>query len=502
LYIYYSSSSTDGQNELSNMPKLLLEYKGVPAILNHRFKKIDKTTFITVYTTGQNDYKREDFEDLEKAIDFNPQNATLKLVFVYLESKDNRTNYVIYQSINFSNNKLFISDVADLVHKGFRFTVDFGLEAFRLRKVKSSVTTEPVSSYEISYIRRKTITAETSKTYELLESYYEIFPRFKDIFLETLFMLDIMSANYIITNKEELEARFLQAKIKIEKNKKPEKDKTYFQEDDISEQSEEQIELSGLIGLNTIKLEIQELKSLALFRKKRIEFKLPVTPSTLHMVFTGNPGTGKTTVARLLGQIYYDIGLLASNKVVEVSRGDLVGQYVGHTAPKTLKVFESALGGILFIDEAYSLFKTGNDFGNEAVETLLKLMEDNREKIVVIIAGYPKQIEELLSSNPGLKSRFSKTLHFHDYSKEELIRIFQKMVDNYHNHLSPDAKHKIDCLINKYYQLGLFNSNARAIRNIFEETIKRQSFRLSQIEKTTQDEITCFIDKDIPDDLQ
>ncbi|WP_018617300.1 AAA family ATPase [Segetibacter koreensis] len=484
------------------MPKLLLEYKGVPAVLNHRFKKIDNITFITVYTTGQNDYNRKDFEDLEQAIDFNPERAILKLMFVYLKSVNNGINYVIYQSVNFANNKLFISDVSELLHKGFKFTVDFGLESFRLKKIKLSVAATKTGGYEISYVRRKTIKTDIGKTYELLDSFYETFPRFEDIFLETLFMLDIMSTNYLVANKEELEAYFLQGKISIGKNRKVSIAKTNSQLADINEQSEQQIELSNLIGLNTIKLEIQELKSLAQFRKKRIEFKLPVTPSTLHLVFTGNPGTGKTTVARLLGQIYYDIGLLSSNKVVEVSRADLVGQYVGHTAPKTQRVFESALGGILFIDEAYSLFKTGSDFGNEAVETLLKLMEDNREKIVVIIAGYPKQIDELLSSNPGLKSRFSKTLHFPDYSKEELSQIFQKMSADYHNRLSKGAKHKIEFLIDKYYESGLFNSNARSVRNIFEETIKRQSFRVSQIENLTQDEITCFIDKDIPDKLQ
>jgi adenylate kinase family enzyme len=484
------------------MPKLLLEYKGLPAVLNHRFKKIDKTTFITVYTTGENDYKRKDFKELEAAIDFDPGNVTLKLTFVYLESEDEGTNYVIYQSITFINNKLILSDFVDLVHKGFRFTVDFGLESFSLKKIKTSVTTIAQPGYDISYVRRKKSKAGTGKTYELLESYYELFPRFEDIFLETLFMLDVMARNFVVASKAELEAYFLQAKLKTEKqNKKPGKDKPGTEENQTSKQSDEQIELSNLIGLDKIKLEIEELKALAQFRKKRIGLGLPVTPSTLHMVFTGNPGTGKTTVARLLGQIYYDIGLLASNKVVEVSRGDLVGQYVGHTAPKTQKVFESALGGILFIDEAYSLFKTGNDFGNEAVETLLKLMEDNREKIVVIIAGYPREIEELLLSNPGLKSRFSKSLHFDDYSKTELTQIFHKMVADYRNKLSDGAKYKIGYLVDRYYEPGLFTSNARAVRNIFEETIKRQSNRLSKVENPTQDEITGFIDKDIPDEL-
>ncbi|GEO08286.1 hypothetical protein [Segetibacter aerophilus] len=199
------------------MPKLLLEYKGVPAVLSHRFKKIDKITFITVYTTSENDYKRKDFEELELAIDFEPEDYTLKLVFVYLQSEDEETNYVVYQSVAFINNKLVLNDVVSLIHKGFRFTVNFGLESFTLKKIKSYLTTTTKQSYDISYVRRKTSKAGTSKTFELLDSYYELFPRFEDIFLEALFMLDIMTSNFIVATKDELEAYFLQAKLKIKK---------------------------------------------------------------------------------------------------------------------------------------------------------------------------------------------------------------------------------------------------------------------------------------------
>lgn len=157
--------------------------------------------------------------------------------------------------------------------------------------------------------------------------------------------------------------------------------------------------------------------------------------------------------------------------------------------------------GILFIDEAYSLFKSGNDFGSEAVETLLKLMEDNREKLVVIIAGYPKEMEELLLSNPGLKSRFSKFLHFDDYNKEELFQIFTKMVSEYQNKLSEGAKYKMEFLIDNHFESGTFNANARAIRNIFEESTKKQSLRLSKIENPTQEEMITFVDTDLPNTL-
>ena len=483
------------------MPKLLLEYKGVPAVLNHRLSNIDKTTFITVYTSGNHDYHRKDFDNLESALDFKPEDATLKLTFIYLQSEKEGIKYGLYQWINFVNNKLYVENTINLIHKEFHFIVDFGLAEFRLKKGILNQNAGTKIIYDINYLRRKSNKGGPNKTFDLVDSYYELFPRFEDIFLEALFMLEVMSTNFNVTAKEELEAYFLQAKRAFEKSKISLTVLPYNNEVIYSDRSDEQVELSNLIGLETIKLEIEELKALAQLRKKRIEFRLPVTPTTLHLVFTGNPGTGKTTVARLLGQIYYDIGLMASNKVVEVSRGDLVGQYVGHTAPKTQKVFESALGGILFIDEAYSLFKNTIDFGNEAVETLLKLMEDNRERIVVIIAGYPREMEELLLSNPGLRSRFAKTLHFTDYSKEELTRIFYKMVADYHNQLSEGAGKKIRNLIDRYYDKGYFISNARAVRNVFEETIKRQSARLSKVENPTQDEMTTFTEYDIPDRL-
>ncbi len=477
------------------MPKLLIEYKGIPVILNHSFEKIDKIIYITVYTNSDNVYIRKDFDNIEEALDFNPE-SSLKLTFIYINSpkQEDGNIYVEYKSIKFENNKLILSDKADCTINKKRFTIEFGFTSFTL-------WTLPKSFRPITYSRRKTIHTDDGDEFELLDSYYEIIPRFEDLFLETIFMLDIMSSNPGIRNKEELEAYLLQSKLKTEKEMKPLETKKGSEKGSEPSKSDEQIELENLIGLNKIKLEILELKTLAQFRKKRIEFDLPVTPSTLHMVFTGNPGTGKTTVARLLGKIYYDIGLLAENKVIEVSRGDLVGQYVGHTAPKTQKVFEDALGGILFIDEAYSLFKTGNDFGSEAVETLLKLMEDYRENIVVIIAGYPKEIEELLISNPGLKSRFSKHLHFDDYSKDELIQIFYKMVSDYNNILTDGAKYKIEYFIDNYYESGYFISNARAIRNIFEESIKKQSLRLSKIDNPSQDQMITFIDKDIPDSI-
>lgn len=483
------------------MPKLLIEYKGIPGIIEHPFEQVDEETYVVVFKDKESNYVRKNFNSVAEALDFNPE-AENKLVFIYLQSKkEDGLNYVIYKFIDFINNKFVVSRVIEKIIRGYKISISFDFDSFNIEKRKGVFTAVLLS---LTYARRRTIKKGATKEYELLDSFYELVPRYEDIFLESLFFLDIIKNNILVSDKSEMEAYFLQAKILIDKKKKPSKPKKNKEDDTDTEipKSDEKIKLDTLIGLQKIKLEIQELEALANFRKKRIELGLPVTPSTLHMVFSGNPGTGKTTVARLLGQIYCDIGILSENKVIEASRQDLVGEYIGHTAPKTQKLFEKALGGILFIDEAYSLFQAGKDFGKEAIETLLKLMEDNRENIVVIIAGYPKEMGELLSSNPGLKSRFSKFLNFEDYNKEELLQIYFNMVDNYGNTLTDGAKFKIEHLIDTYYDSGAFMANARSIRNIFEETSKRQSLRLSKIESPSQEEMTTFTDKDLPNIIE
>jgi len=475
------------------MPKLLLEYKGVPAIIDHNLTSVNETIFIVVYKSKNNVYHRKDFSIFDEALEFESDNGT-KLIFIYLTSMpdDNNLLFAFYRHVQFVNNKILISSSINRAVLGYYIDIKFGFETFEIRKRKYN---QNFATYDIKYSRRRTTKIDTKTEFELLDSYYELVPRYEDMFLETIFFYDIVTSNIAVNDKSEIEAYFLQAKIGIDENRRPPKPK----DKDVEDQppvSKELLTLEGLIGLEKIKLEIQELKALANFRQKRLDIGLPVTPTTLHMIFTGNPGTGKTTVARLLGRIYFDIGVLSEDKVIEASRQDLVGEYIGHTAPKTEKLFEKAIGGILFIDEAYSLFKSGNDFGKEAVETLLKLMEDNRERIVVIIAGYPKEMEDLLASNPGLKSRFSKFLHFEDYSKEELLQIFFKMVSDYQNSLSDGAKFKIEHLIETHYDSGAFNSNARAVRNLFEETTKRQSLRLSKMDNPSQEDMTTFIDKD------
>ncbi len=191
--------------------------------------------------------------------------------------------------------------------------------------------------------------------------------------------------------------------------------------------------LKSLIGLDAVKATVQELANIAQVYKLRAEKGMQRPPLTRHLVFTGNPGTGKTTVARILGEIYSQFGVLSKGHFVEVDRADLVAEYLGQTAPKTTKAVQSALGGILFIDEAYSLVPEGRSdvYGQEAINTLLKMMEDHREDLVVIVAGYQDEMARFIASNPGLKSRFGRKIHFEDYSASELVEIFKVICEKH-----------------------------------------------------------------------
>lgn len=258
--------------------------------------------------------------------------------------------------------------------------------------------------------------------------------------------------------------------------------------------------LNELIGLDGVKQELNGLVNLIKIRKLREERGMPQPSISLHMVFSGNPGTGKTTVARLMGGIYKALGMLDTGTLVEVDRSGLVGGYVGQTATKTLTVIDSAMNGVLFIDEAYSL-TCGNskgDFGMEAVNTLLKAMEDHREDLVVIAAGYTDLMDEFLSSNPGLRSRFHKTIVFEDYRPEELLQIFELNCRKSQLNLTPEAKaHILDFFTERCAAGHKDFANARDVRNFFEKAITNQATRLAQQTDITNEELSTLTLADV-----
>ena len=256
-------------------------------------------------------------------------------------------------------------------------------------------------------------------------------------------------------------------------------------------------ELDSYIGLGAVKEEVHNLINMVQVYKLRREHDLPTTDMSLHMVFTGNPGTGKTMMARMMARIYRSLGILSKGQLVEVDRSCLVAGYVGQTALKTQKVIEKAMGGVLFVDEAYALNgKTENDFGQEAIDTLLKAMEDHRDDLVVIVAGYTDLMDKFIHSNPGLESRFNRFLLFEDYSLDELMAIFKMRCGKGYT-LSPEAEPLVRDYIAEESADGDGFGNARGVRNIFEHILVAQNNRLAKMESVTREDLMTLLPEDV-----
>jgi energy-coupling factor transporter ATP-binding protein EcfA2 len=256
-------------------------------------------------------------------------------------------------------------------------------------------------------------------------------------------------------------------------------------------------ELDLLVGLADVKAEIRRLGSLLQVQQLRRDRGLPVIETSHHLVFTGNPGTGKTTVARLLAQIYRTVGVVSKGQLVETDRAHLVAGYVGQTAMKTATVLGSALGGMLLIDEAYSLARGGeNDFGREAIDTLVKFMEDHRDDLAVVAAGYPEPMQQLIDANPGLKSRFTRTIDFPDYADDELVRIFLGLCDRNRYSPSDDALAMVRQRIGSEPR-GPGFGNARFVRNLFETAVAHQAERLAPLGEVDDEQLITLTADDI-----
>ncbi|MFF4836420.1 right-handed parallel beta-helix repeat-containing protein [Streptomyces sp. NPDC001315] len=273
-------------------------------------------------------------------------------------------------------------------------------------------------------------------------------------------------------------------------------------EEEVPQESLEDLlaELGLLVGLERVKHDVSSLVKLMQMVRRREEAGLAAPPLSRHLVFAGNPGTGKTTVARLYGRILAAVGLLARGHLVEADRSALVGEYVGHTGPKTQRVFEEAMGGVLFIDEAYSLTPAAgsNDFGHEAIATLVKLMEDHRDSVVVIVAGYPDEMEHFIDSNPGLASRFSRTLLFEDYDTPELVNIVEHHAERHQYRLTDPAREALTAYFEATPRGERFG-NGRTARQTFQAMTERQAYRVAEMAAPCETDLITLRPQDLPE---
>lgn len=325
---------------------------------------------------------------------------------------------------------------------------------------------------------------------DLFEEYATVLYRFATI---------ISKADNIVTAREEKLLKEIY-EITHHPNIGHKNDALNISKGEENESLEEVLEdLHSLIGLNEVKAEINTLINFIKVQKAREETGLKASSVSYHIVFTGNPGTGKTTVARIVAKIYKHLGILNEGHLVETDRAGLIAEYAGQTAVKVNNTVNKALNGVLFIDEAYSLVgKNKDDYGREAVATLIKRMEDDRDKLVLILAGYTKEMNEFTETNPGIKSRFNRYIEFPDYTPSELLAIFESSCERLEYHLEKEAREKLKSVFeNAYANRDKSFGNGRLVRNIFEKTIEQQANRIARETDLTKEILTTIIAEDV-----
>ena len=328
---------------------------------------------------------------------------------------------------------------------------------------------------------------------DVQEVYNEILEKVKDSTnLDEQMQIDLLE--YISNTYEKSDLKYIEYRDKLLKTITFNKEIPKFEKDKSIDEVFE--ELDGLVGLNKVKQALRDLVSLKELKNKASN-DLKIKDVNLHMVFLGNPGTGKTTVARMVAEILYNLKYIKQNKLIEVSSKDLVAEYVGQTAPKTMAVVQKALGGVLFIDEAYSLASgqgQGNGYNEEAIATLIQAMENHRDNLVVIFAGYTKEMQSFLNTNSGIVSRIGYTLEFEDYTTEELIKIFEQMTKKSGFVVEEKAIKKLEKIIEEYKDTKNFG-NARFVRNVYEKTIIKHASNIK--EKKSKKAIKTITEEDI-----
>ncbi|MFY9497211.1 MAG: AAA family ATPase [Halanaerobiales bacterium] len=302
--------------------------------------------------------------------------------------------------------------------------------------------------------------------------------------------------NYHELNIEERnENRYFREERSLELNIVKKKEKNQEDREKLNKLLEE---MDSLIGLEEVKKIIREYIAFIKVQQLRERYQLKTSPVVMHMIFKGNPGTGKTTMARIIGKIFNEIGYLQGGELIEAERADLVGEYIGHTAQKTKKLLERALGGVLFIDEAYSLARGGEkDFGKESIDTIVKAMEDYKDKLIIILAGYRDEMNFFLRTNPGLASRFAIQIDFPDYTIDELVQIANLMYKEREYILDEKSKHYIYRILSEIRNKEIINGNARTVRNLVERSIRQHARRIIKQKNISKKDLIYITKEDL-----